>query len=33
MDSLNNKPIHYAAICTSPGPIALLIEKGANVFD
>lgn len=25
--------MHFAAICSSPGPLQVLIEKGANVFD
>ncbi len=28
-----NKPIHYAAVCESSGPLKLLIDKGASVFD
>lgn len=32
-DTQNNKLIHFAAICSQPGPLLLLIEKGANVFD
>ena len=32
-DSENNKPIHYAAICSSNGPLEVLIAKGANVCD
>ena len=33
IDTTLNKPIHYAACCESPGPLELLIAKGANVFD
>jgi ankyrin repeat protein len=32
-DSHNQKPIHYAAICSQPGPLKVLLEKGASVFD
>ena len=28
-----NKLIHYAAVCESSGPLKLVIEKGASVFD
>ena len=27
------KPIHYAAANSSSGPLELLVEKGANLFD
>ena len=33
MDSILNKPIHFAACCVESGPLELLIKKGANVFD
>ena len=33
MDMHLNKPIHFAACCTSVAPLELLISKGANVND
>ena len=33
MDRDLRKPIHYAAACSGPEPLKLLLEKGANVFD
>lgn len=32
-DQQMNKLIHYAAVCSSPGPLQVLLEKGASVFD
>ena len=32
-DNHQNKPIHYAAVCESSGPLKILLEKGASVFD
>lgn len=28
-----NKPIHYAASCTSSAPLELILAKGGNVYD
>ena len=33
MDNRNYKPIHYAAACSDPGPMQVLLENGANLFD
>lgn len=33
MDNLNYKPIHYAAACSDPGPMQVLLENRANLFD
>jgi ankyrin repeat protein len=33
MDQQNYKPIHYAAACSDPGPMQVLLEKSANLFD
>ena len=32
-DTAGNKLVHLAACCVSPGPLEVLIEKGANVND
>jgi ankyrin repeat protein len=33
MDQQNYKPIHYAAACSETGPMEVLLEKSANLFD
>ena len=33
MDQQNYKPIHYAAACSDPGPMQVLLEKGAILTD
>jgi ankyrin repeat protein len=33
MDNQNNKPIHYAAVCSQPSSLELLFEKGASAYD
>jgi ankyrin repeat protein len=33
LDDKGYKPIHYAAACSDPGPMQVLLENGANLFD